>query len=107
AGGDNGYVKITTKTMPLSMAQKEYGDGLQLSGTETLAEILIEDNGSGIDEEHLEKLFSPFYSSKDNGIGLGLSIAWKIIKAHGGDVNAESHLGKGTKFSIVLPAKTG
>ncbi len=107
ACGDDGLVKVTAHPLPLAEAQREYGDKLQLSGTETLAKIIIEDNGSGIKESDLRKLFSPFYSNKENGIGLGLSIAWKIIKAHGGDVAAETQLGKGTKFSIVLPARKG
>ena len=107
AGKDDGRVKVTAHQLPLSVAQREYGDKLLLSGTETLAEIIIEDNGSGIKEDDLKKLFSPFYSNKENGIGLGLSIAWKIIKAHGGDVAAETQLGKGTTFSILLPARKG
>jgi len=107
AGNDNCRVKVTARSLPLATAQKEYGDRLQLSGTETLAEVIIEDNGAGIEKDDLDKLFSPFYSNKENGIGLGLSIAWKIIKAHGGDVAARSESGKGTKFSIVLPARNG
>jgi len=107
AGDENCRVEVATKSLPLPVAQKEFGDSMQLAGTETLVEIIIQDNGPGIDEEDLNKLFSPFYSNKENGIGLGLSIAWKIIKAHGGDVAVKSKLGKGTKFSIVLPARTG
>ncbi|MEW5924231.1 MAG: ATP-binding protein, partial [Candidatus Zixiibacteriota bacterium] len=107
AGREDGRVKVTARPLPLSLAQREYGEKLQLSGSETLAQIIIEDNGSGIKESDLKRLFSPFYSNKENGIGLGLSIAWKIIKAHGGDVAAKTQLGKGTTFSILLPARKG
>jgi signal transduction histidine kinase len=69
--------------------------------------VEIEDNGTGIPAQDLGRIFSPFYSTKQNGTGLGLSIAWKIIKAHGGDIRAESKVGQGTKFTIVLPVKSG
>ena len=107
AGGDNGQVRIRCITMPMEKAQKEYQSRLELSGTETLVRIEIEDNGPGIPAEDIDKIFSPFYSTKENGIGLGLAIAWKIIKAHGGDISAESPAGKGTKFTIILPARPG
>lgn len=107
AGGEGSEIRITTGRLPLVKAQKDYRNRLELSGTETLAEIMIEDNGSGISKDDIDKLFSPFYSTKENGIGLGLSIAWKIIKAHGGDISAVSKAGQGTRFSIVLPLETG
>ncbi len=99
-------VKISTRRLSRKEAFKRYGDRIELSGTETLAEIIIEDNGPGIPEENIDKLFSPFHSTKENGIGLGLSIAWKIVKAHGGDIMIESKLGKGTRFSIIMPVST-
>lgn len=69
--------------------------------------ISIEDNGSGIASEHLTKLFDPFFTTKEEGVGtgLGLSISYGIIQDHGGDIKVDSTLGKGTCFSIVLPAK--
>jgi PAS domain S-box-containing protein len=107
AGGKESGITIATSRLPLAKAQRDYANRLELSGTETLAEIVIEDNGSGIAKDDIDKLFSPFYSTKENGIGLGLSIAWKIIKAHGGDISAVSEEGRGTRFSVVLPLKTG
>ena len=107
AGGDNAHVEIKCYEIPVSQAQKNYGSFLELSGTETLAKIEIEDNGPGIPKRDIDKIFSPFYSKKENGTGLGLAIAWKIIKAHGGDISAKSRIGKGTKFTIVLPARSG
>lgn len=65
----------------------------------------INDNGCGIDEENLEKIFNPFYTTKSDGVGLGLSISSRLIEENGGVINAESTIGKGTKFSILLPMK--
>lgn len=105
SGRGESRVWVRTREVPLLRAQKEYAGRLELSGTQTLAEITVEDNGPGIPEEDIGRLFSPFYSTKENGIGLGLSIAWKIVKAHGGDITAECRAEKGTRFSIVLPIR--
>jgi PAS domain S-box-containing protein len=63
----------------------------------------ISDTGCGIDEENLEKIFNPFYTTKQDGVGLGLSISSRLIEENGGLIKAESAVGKGTKFIIQLP----
>ncbi|HDJ28726.1 MAG TPA: HAMP domain-containing protein [Proteobacteria bacterium] len=66
--------------------------------------IKITDTGCGIPEENIEKLFDPFFSTKGHkGTGLGLSVSYGIIRSHGGDIEVESKLGKGTTFTITLP----
>ncbi len=65
--------------------------------------IEIEDNGSGMDAESLEKLFEPFFSRKSKGMGLGLTATQNIILAHKGTIDVVSKPGKGTKFSIGFP----
>lgn len=67
--------------------------------------VEIEDTGSGIAKENLEKIFEPFFTTKGvgEGTGLGMSISYKIIDSHGGKIEVESELGKGTKFTIILP----
>ncbi len=69
------------------------------------AEIRISDNGPGISEENLKKIFLPFFTTKEvgRGTGLGLSICYGIIDEHGGKIHAESELGKSTTFIIRLP----
>lgn len=67
-------------------------------------ELEISDNGIGMSKEQLGTLFEPFSSNKDRGVGLGLAIVSTIIKEHGGSINIESKLGKGTTFCIFLPA---
>jgi PAS domain S-box-containing protein len=66
-------------------------------------EICIEDNGPGVDRDIEGKLFTPFFSSKSQGTGLGLALAQKIIDAHGGDVSFEPLEPKGSRFKIKLP----
>ena len=69
-------------------------------------ELTILDSGIGIPQGDLEKLFDPFFSTKDGGIGLGLSIAHRIIDQHHGKIEVESTPGKGTLFTISLPVST-
>ncbi|RFU65350.1 PAS domain S-box protein [Peribacillus glennii] len=69
-------------------------------------QISITDNGVGIPAEKLKRLGEPFYTTKKTGNGLGLMVSFKIIESHNGRVIVESELNKGTRFNIVLPAKT-
>jgi signal transduction histidine kinase/DNA-binding NarL/FixJ family response regulator len=69
--------------------------------------ISVEDNGTGMTSEQLKKLFTVFYSTKGiKGTGLGLFIADKIVRQHGGDMVVESSLGQGSRFCIRLPSQT-
>ncbi len=63
------------------------------------------DSGAGIPEETIEKIFNPFFTTKDFGTGLGLAIVQQIIDEHGGKIHCRSKLGEGTTFSIALPFK--
>ena len=67
------------------------------------ARIIIADTGCGMSREVLDKVFTPFYTTKETGTGLGLSIVYRIVKNHGGDIEIESEPGKGTTFTISLP----
>ncbi|MBI5967133.1 MAG: Cache 3/Cache 2 fusion domain-containing protein [Deltaproteobacteria bacterium] len=68
-------------------------------------EVSVKDTGIGIPEENVEKIFEPFFSTKEvgKGIGLGLSICYGIIEAHGGRIEVESKVGEGTTFRVILP----
>jgi signal transduction histidine kinase len=72
--------------------------------------FLVEDTGKGIPEEGLQHLFEQFYRApgqdEKSGVGLGLAIAKEIVRAHGGDVGAESVVGKGATFHFTLPLRT-
>ncbi|HET7505675.1 MAG TPA: ATP-binding protein [Kofleriaceae bacterium] len=67
-------------------------------------EIAIEDNGVGITPELLPRLFDPFFSTKEGGSGLGLALTQQIIRDHGGEIRVESRVGRGTTFTLSIPA---
>ena len=69
-------------------------------------EIKIEDNGKGIVQEDLDKIFTPFFTTKARGVGLGLSIVKNIVQKHGGTINVSSAVGQGTVFTVRLPLRT-
>lgn len=66
-------------------------------------EISVIDRGAGIDPEHRENIFNPFFTTKPDGVGLGLAIVSKIVDQHGGKMTVESELGRGSVFRIFLP----
>lgn len=65
--------------------------------------ILIADTGLGIPEENLPKIFEPYFTTKETGSGLGLTLVFKIIKEHRGEISVKSREGEGTSFIIILP----
>jgi signal transduction histidine kinase len=65
--------------------------------------VIISDNGPGIKPEILPHMFEPFTTTKENGLGLGLSICYGIIQKHGGQIMVDSQPGQGTSFTIWLP----
>lgn len=67
-------------------------------------EIAVEDDGHGIPPDVLPRLFDPFFSTKEGGSGLGLALTQQIVKDHGGDLTVASTVGKGTTFTVSVPA---
>ncbi|NPA53887.1 MAG: two-component sensor histidine kinase [Aquificae bacterium] len=80
------YIKISTRYI------KKKNDKIVL--------LFVEDNGIGIKEEHKEKIFKPFFTTKQKGTGLGLPMVYKIIYSHNGIINMQSRYGEGTRFDI-------
>jgi len=72
---------------------------------EPAIKLIVEDSGIGIPEKDFNQIFDPFFSTKEKGSGLGLSIVYKLVEAHQGEIKVESKEGKGTKFVIFLPQK--
>jgi signal transduction histidine kinase len=83
-------------TVGTRLRQKLIGEG-------EIVEVSISDTGLGISEEHLSRIFQPFFTTKTQGTGLGLAIAARIIEQHAGRIAVESEVGRGTTFRIVLP----
>jgi len=81
----------------------EVSMGENLAGTQVW--LRIRDNGSGIDPETRDKMFSPFFTSKQSGTGLGLAITKKLVEAHAGSIEVESTLGSGAEFVLSFPKR--
>ena len=91
-------IKNATAAMP--------GGGKILINTcATDAEVIITvaDTGTGITPENFDKIFDPYFTTKDNGTGLGLTVVFKIIKEHQGEINVDSKEGEGSIFTVTLP----
>jgi len=69
--------------------------------------VTVSDTGKGIPPQDLERIFTPFFSTKETGRGMGLSIASRIVKMHSGSIKVSSEQGKGTCFSVWLPSESG
>jgi two-component system, sporulation sensor kinase E len=76
---------------------------LQTGETSDGVWVSIADTGGGISQEQIARIFEPFYTTKKKGSGLGLMIVQRIVRAHGGKIEVESHVGQGTTFRIRLP----
>ena len=83
-----------TKGGTLTLQTGEGGDGVWVSVTDT---------GGGIPPEQINRIFEPFFTTRKRGTGLGLMIVQRIVRAHGGRIELESHVGRGTTFRIWLP----
>ena len=70
-----------------------------------MVEIKISDNGTGIPQKIIDRIYHPFFTTKPTGegTGLGLSLSYDIIKAHGGEINVETADGEGSTFMVLLP----
>ena len=88
-----GIINVATKTI-------DKGNG------EQYVQIEVFDNGIGIKEKDLENLFNPFFTTKHEGIGLGLSIAHQIVQEHNGFIEVDSRINEGTRFFINFIAQT-
>ncbi len=68
--------------------------------------LAVADTGTGIAPEALDRIFEPFFSTKSDGTGLGLSVTYGIVQGHGGTITVESEVGKGSRFVVWLPAES-
>ena len=66
-------------------------------------EIVVEDTGVGIPPEHLQRIFDLYFTTKEKGSGIGLSMVYRIVQLHDGEVEVQSTPGRGTRFRLVFP----
>jgi signal transduction histidine kinase len=78
---------------------------LKIASVRESAVLTVTDNGRGIAAEHLPNVFRPFFTTKGQGTGLGLSLARSIVELHGGQITVESERGRGTTFEVRLPLR--
>jgi two-component system, sporulation sensor kinase E len=87
-------LQAMTKDGTLTLQTGEGAEGVWVS---------VGDTGGGIPQEQINRIFEPFYTTKKKGTGLGLMIVQRIVRAHGGRIELESQVGRGTTFRIWLP----
>jgi signal transduction histidine kinase/ligand-binding sensor domain-containing protein len=102
---NNAFYELTEKT---KQQREGYEPTVSVSTNKvnSKVEIRVKDNGNGIPSEVLDKIFQPFFTTKPTGqgTGLGLSLSYDIVKAHGGEIKAETKEGEGAEFVVQIPA---
>jgi two-component system NtrC family sensor kinase len=68
-------------------------------------ELSFADTGPGIPPDHLSRIFDPFFTTKERGTGLGLSVVYGIVERHGGTIDIQSEMGKGTRVVFRIPPR--
>lgn len=105
--GDYKHIKTCFVNLFLNAIQAMPGGGRLMAETNVnngFVSVRIEDSGCGIMPENLGRIFEPYFTTKEVGIGLGLALTKRIIEEHGGNINVSSVLGKGSSITINLPA---
>jgi len=90
-----GRLLVATRSMTVNSSKDRFGM--------PWIEVTFSDNGHGIEKENIPKIFYPFFTTKDRGSGLGLSIVHRVIETHQGRVHVESRPGQGTRITLMLP----
>ncbi len=103
---DEGWIRVSLDTV-----QVDGHKGLQVDGLDSgrYVRLQVEDNGRGIEPRHINRIFEPYFTTRkqDEGTGLGLAVVHGIVSEHGGTITVESAPGKGSCFTVYLPAVEG
>jgi signal transduction histidine kinase len=103
---DSDQIHQVLLNLLLNAVQAMEGAGsvlVEISSRNGYASVVVSDTGRGISAQNLPNIFRPFYTTKGNGTGLGLSLAHRIVEEHGGRIEVSSVVGKGSRFEVVLP----
>jgi two-component system NtrC family sensor kinase len=108
--GDEDQLRQVFTNLIVNGLQAMDDGGLLTIGTEIVADgrqcrIAISDSGTGLTAEAQEKLFTPFFTTKARGTGLGLAVSYGIVKDHGGEILVVSQPGQGSEFTVLLPVR--
>ena len=95
--GGEGHVSVNGRLLPID----DSSDAVEPEPPQVIIEV--RDSGPGISAEDLERIFSPFFTTKPQGTGLGLAIVRKVVDAHEGRIDAVSAPGRGATFRVTLP----
>ena len=104
---DQRYIKQVLLNLVKNAQASMHGGGvldISTAAGDGSVRLTVRDTGSGIRAEDIGKIFEPYFSTKESGTGLGLTIAYKIVREHRGEITVESREGEGTVFEISLPA---
>ena len=103
---DSGQIHQVLLNLLLNAVQAMEGAGtvrVEIGSRGGYASVVVSDTGRGISPQHLSNIFRPFFTTKGNGTGLGLSLARRIVEEHQGRIEVSSVVGKGSKFTVLLP----
>ena len=116
---DEGQIGQVVNNLVLNAVQAMEGGGMVLVSADNVTvgpldesllpggryvRITVRDSGRGIPRENLQRIFDPYFTTKPGGSGLGLAVTYSVVKRHGGHIRVKSEEGKGTTFSVYLPA---
>jgi signal transduction histidine kinase len=106
AGVDRNYLKQVLLNLVLNGIQSMPRGGLltlEAKAAGGKMDVIVADTGEGIPKEILPRIFEPYFTTKTRGVGLGMTIARRIVEAHGGTLTVDSTVGQGTRFQITIP----
>jgi two-component system sensor histidine kinase PilS (NtrC family) len=104
AMGSGGELRVVAQVVPIDSLDEGIQARLDRSLGSSWSQIVVADTGSGIPESYLGKIFDPFFTSKEKGIGLGLAIVFRIIESYHGIIVVKSEKNKGASFTLFLPS---
>jgi signal transduction histidine kinase len=106
---DNGKIeRVFSDLIKNACDSMPEGGQLKITNEKVKGYVKIDfsDNGIGMSKEVLQKLWTPFFTTKPKGMGIGLGICKRVVEAHGGRIKVESSLNKGTVFTVFLPIES-
>ena len=103
---DSDQIHQVLLNLLLNAVQAMEGAGtvrVEIGSLDDCARVTVRDTGRGIPEQQLSQIFRPFYTTRGNGTGLGLSLARRIVEEHHGRISVTSEVGKGSQFEVLIP----